>query len=65
MRGASIDYETTNAPADLENAVPLCAFHHRRVHDDRYTVETTPDGYLRFTHRWPSRQRRRREILAA
>ena len=44
-------------PTDLDNAIPLCAFHHRRVHDDHYTVARTPDGSMRFTHRWPSRQR--------
>ena len=40
------------------NAIPLGGFHHRRIHDDHYTVDTAPDGSLRFTHRWPSLQRR-------
>ncbi len=48
---------------DLDNAVPLCGFHHRRIHDDHYTTARAPDGTLRFTHRWPSRQRR--QVLAA
>ena len=49
---------------DLANAVPLCAFHHRRVHDENYGVGRAPDGSLRFTHRWPSR-RRRDHVVAA
>jgi hypothetical protein len=48
---------------DLDNAVPLCGFHHRRIHDEHYTVARAPDGSLRFTHRWPSR--RRAQVLAA
>ena len=48
---------------DLDNAVPLCGFHHRRIHDDHYTVTRAPDGSLRYTHRWPSR--RARQALAA
>jgi hypothetical protein len=51
-------------PTDLDNAVPLCGFHHRRIHDEHYTVARAPDGSLRYTHRWPSRQRRQ-ETLAA
>jgi len=47
---------------DLDNAVPLCGFHHRRIHDEHYTVARAPDGSLRFTHRWPSRRQR---VLAA
>src|SRR3712207_6615909 len=49
-------------PTDLDNAVPLCGFHHRRIHDDHYTVTRAPDGSLRYTHRWPSR--RRAQVLA-
>ena len=48
---------------DLANAVPLCGFHHRRVHDPHYTVARAPDGSLQLTHQWPSR--RRRQTLAA
>ena len=29
---------------DLDNAVPLCRFHHRRIHDPRYTHQHDPDG---------------------
>ncbi len=50
-------------PTDLDNAVPLCGFHHRRMHDRHYTVARAPDGSFRFTHRWPSR--RRHQVLAA
>ncbi|GAB3262351.1 hypothetical protein GCM10027425_26220 [Alteromonas gracilis] len=34
-------------PTDLANAVPLCHFHHRRIHDPRYRHERGPDG-IRF-----------------
>ena len=53
-----------DGPTDLDNAVPLCGFHHRRIHDEHYTVARAPDGSLRFTHRWPSR-RNRQQVLAA
>jgi hypothetical protein len=42
-------------PTDLENAAPLCGYHHRRVHDTRYEHQWLPDGTVRFRHRWPSR----------
>ena len=29
---------------DLDNAVPLCHFHHRRVHDPHFTHDFGPDG---------------------
>ena len=29
---------------DLDNAVPLCHFHHRRVHDPGFTHQLGPDG---------------------
>ena len=54
---------SADGPTDLDNAVPLCGFHHRRVHDEHYSVARAPDGSLRFTHRWPSR--RRQHDLAA
>jgi hypothetical protein len=42
-------------PTDLDNAAPLCGYHHRRVHDARYEHEWLPDGSVRFRHRWRSR----------
>jgi len=33
---------------DLVNAVPLCHFHHQRIHDHRYRHRRTPDGQIRF-----------------
>ncbi len=36
---------------DLDNAVPLCGFHHRRAHDARFTYRTLPSGDVRFTRR--------------
>ena len=44
-------------PTDLDNAVPLCGHHHRRIHDDHYLWERLPDGQIRFEHRWRSRRR--------
>jgi hypothetical protein len=43
-------------PTDIDNAVPLCGHHHRRIHDQRYEQERTATGEIRFTHRWPSRR---------
>jgi hypothetical protein len=42
-------------PTDLANAVPLCGWHHRRVHDAHYEHQWRPDGSIRFRHRWRSR----------
>ena len=36
---------------DLANAVPLCGFHHRRIHDPRYHHRRTPGGALTFHRR--------------
>ncbi|RNL80037.1 HNH endonuclease signature motif containing protein, partial [Nocardioides marmorisolisilvae] len=33
---------------DLANAVPLCHFHHQRIHDHRYRHTRAPDGSIRF-----------------
>jgi hypothetical protein len=33
---------------DLENAVPLCGFHHRRAHDGEFELEFLPGGEVRF-----------------
>ena len=38
---------------DLADMVPLCGFHHRRIHDGRYQHRRQPDGSLVFT-RTPS-----------
>jgi hypothetical protein len=35
----------------LENALPLCGFHHRRAHDDRFTTRRLPSGEVRFRRR--------------
>ena len=34
--------------SDLANAVPLCHFHHRRIHDHRYRHTRAPDGSIVF-----------------
>ena len=44
-------------PTDLDNAVPLCGHHHRRVHDTSYDHQWLADGSVRFRHRWRSRWR--------
>jgi hypothetical protein len=36
---------------DLANAVLLCSHHHHRAHDDRYLVDRSPSGDLRFHRR--------------
>ncbi|QZY28584.1 HNH endonuclease signature motif containing protein [Nocardioides coralli] len=36
---------------DLEDLVPLCGFHHRRVHDSGYLHRRLPDGSIRFSRR--------------
>ncbi|MGH3361035.1 MAG: DUF222 domain-containing protein [Nocardioides sp.] len=36
---------------DLDNALPLCGFHHRRIHDTGYLHRRQPDGSLRFSQR--------------
>ena len=44
---------------DLANAAPLCAYHHRRVHDSEYEHQWLTDGSVRIRHRWPSRWKNR------
>ena len=36
---------------DLDNALPLCHFHHRRAHDDRFTMRRLAGGEVRFRRR--------------
>lgn len=36
---------------DLDRALPLCGFHHRRIHDSGYLHRRLPDGSLRFNQR--------------
>ncbi len=48
---------SAHGPTDLDNAAPLCAHHHRRIHDPHYHWQLTPDGTITFEHRWPSRRR--------
>ncbi len=43
---------------DLDNAIPLCGHHHRRIHDPHYHWQLTPDRTVTFQHRWPSRRSR-------
>jgi hypothetical protein len=39
----------------VDNALPLCGHHHRRVHDERYRHRFTPAGEVRFSWRPPRR----------
>jgi hypothetical protein len=32
----------------LDNGIPLCGHHHRRAHDDRFTLTILPSGEARF-----------------
>ncbi|MEI2811866.1 MAG: DUF222 domain-containing protein [Nocardioides sp.] len=36
---------------DLAKAIPLCGWHHRRIHDPAYQHDRLPDGTLRFHRR--------------
>ena len=36
---------------DLNDMIPLCGFHHRRIHDGRYHHRRQPDGTIEFTQR--------------
>jgi hypothetical protein len=33
---------------DLRDAVPLCHWHHQRIHDHRFGAISQPDGSIRF-----------------
>ena len=41
----------TGGQTDLNKAIPLCGWHHRRIHDPAYRHERLPDGTLRFHRR--------------
>jgi hypothetical protein len=36
---------------DLDNALPLCGWHHRRAHDTRYDLRRLTSGEVRFRRR--------------
>ena len=36
---------------DLDNGLPLCGYHHRRAHDDRWDLRRHPSGDYRFHRR--------------
>jgi hypothetical protein len=36
---------------DLKNAIPLCAYHHQRIHDTAFDHRYLPDGTIRFSRR--------------
>jgi hypothetical protein len=35
----------------MDNALPLCGWHHRRAHDDRYDMRRLMSGEVRFRRR--------------
>ena len=35
----------------VHNGIPLCGHHHRRAHDDRYTLRILPTGEVRYRRR--------------
>ncbi len=42
---------STGGRTDLDQMVPLCGFHHRRIHDHSYLHRRMPDGSIRFARR--------------
>jgi hypothetical protein len=36
---------------DLADGIPLCSFHHRRIHDDGFLHRPLPDGTITFSRR--------------
>jgi len=36
----------------MDNSVPLCGWHHRRVHDTAYRVRYLPTGEVRIRRIW-------------
>ncbi len=36
---------------NLDNGLPLCGFHHRRAHDEKFTMRRLPSGEVRFRRR--------------
>jgi hypothetical protein len=36
---------------DLADAIPLCHFHHQRIHDSGFLHAQLPDGSVRFSRR--------------
>jgi hypothetical protein len=41
----------TGGHTNLDNALPLCGFHHHRIHDPTYHHHPTPDGTITFHRR--------------
>lgn len=42
---------TSGGATDLDNATPLCGFHHRRIHDPAYWHRVRPDRSITFHRR--------------
>jgi hypothetical protein len=41
----------TGGTTNLRDLVPLCSFHHQRIHDPTYHHTHRPDGAITFTRR--------------
>ncbi|MCX6397114.1 MAG: DUF222 domain-containing protein [Propionibacteriales bacterium] len=48
-----LDPWSAGGRTDLSNAVPLCHFHHRRIHDPEYAHAREPDGSIAFRRAAP------------
>ncbi len=46
-----LDPWSRGGPSDLTNAMPLCGFHHRRIHDKSYDHRRSSTGALTFHRR--------------
>ncbi|GGF40637.1 hypothetical protein GCM10011519_12910 [Marmoricola endophyticus] len=46
-----LDWWSHGGPTDLANALPLCSWHHHRIHDPDYTHTRLPSGEVRYRRR--------------
>jgi hypothetical protein len=46
-----LDPWSTGGSTDLNKAVPLCSWHHQRIHDPAYKHRRKPDGTIVFHRR--------------
>lgn len=48
-----LDEWAPGGPTDLSNAIPVCNFHHQRIHDPTYTYTRGPDDSITFHRAYP------------
>lgn len=46
-----LEWWSRGGRTDLDNALPLCAWHHHRVHDPAYSHTRLPTGEIRYRRR--------------